>query len=337
MESARQPESRRFPPWLPQVLGYAVSAVCLAWVLHGYPIGELIPNIRALDFRWVLLAVAADLGVYVVQGWRWNVLLGPIARVQFWRTVQAIFIGLFADAVLPLRPGEVIRVYLVTHWNDLRLSLGFASWAVERVIDGLLLLATFIITAAFVRGIPGDLVIAVEVGGAILILCALTLLWIGRRKQDTHVVLGESRWTATLRHVVEGLYLMDNRRTLGLTTLVSIGFIAVQVLTIWALMKAYGLDLSFWAAGGILALLRIGTVVPNAPGDVGVVQVATVMAMGLFDVNRNDAKTFSFIYLLATRLPMLVAGAIATAMTGLNLAELHARARHGHGERHRGS
>jgi uncharacterized protein (TIRG00374 family) len=334
MDTPSKPEGRRFPPWLPQVIGYLISAICLAWVLHGYPVGELIPNIRALDFRWVLLAVVSDLGVYVVQGWRWNVLLAPIARLRLWRTVQAIFIGLFADAVLPLRPGEIIRVYLVTHWNDLRLSLGFASWAVERVIDGLLLLAMFIVTADIVRGIPGRLLVAVETGGAILILAALALLWFARRRPEPHVVLGESRWTATLRHVVEGLHLMGNPRTLGYTTLLSVGFVAAQAVTMWALMKAYGMDLSFLAAGGILTVLRIGTVVPNAPGDVGVVQLATVMAMGLFDVNRNDAKTFSFIYLLATRLPMLVAGAIATAMTGLNLGELHARARRSHGERH---
>lgn len=330
MESAGSPPRRRFPPWLPQVLGYGVSAVCLAWVLHGYPLGELIPNIRALDFRWVTLAVAADLGVYAAQGWRWNTLLGPIARLRVWRTVQAIYIGLFADAVLPLRPGEVIRVYLLTHWNDLRLSLGFASLAVERVIDGLWLLATFIVTAGFVRGIPGNVLIAVEVGGGALILFALALLWIARRKQEPHVVLSESRFSAIIRHMVEGLHLMGNARTLGYTTLLSLLFVALQVVTMWALIKAYGMDLSFWVAGGVLTLMRIGTVVPNAPGDVGVVQFACVMAMGLFDVEKNDAKTFSFIYLLATRLPLLVAGAIATALTGLNLGELHQRARAGH-------
>lgn len=313
------------------MLGYAISAACLAWVLHGYPIGELIPNIRALDFRWVTLAVAADLGVYVAQAWRWNTLLGPISRLRLWPTVQAIYIGLFADGVLPLRPGEVLRIYLVGHWNDLRLSLVFASVAVERVIDGLLLLATFLITAGFVRRIPGNVLTAVEIGGALLIAFAVLLLWMARgRKPQPHVELRESKLAAIWRHVLEGLHLMGNWRTLGYTTLLSVLFMVLQGVAMWALMKAYGLDLSFLAGLGVLTLLRIGIVVPNAPGDVGVVQVATVMAMALFDVEKNDAKTFSFIYLLATRLPVMVAGAVATALTGLNLGELHERARHGH-------
>jgi glycosyltransferase 2 family protein len=331
IEPAGNPARRRFPRWLPQVLGYSVSAACLAWVLHGYPIGELIPNIRALDFRWVTLAVTANLGAYVVQGWRWNTLLGPIARLRVWPTVQAIYIGLFADGVLPLRPGEVLRIYLVAHWNDLRLSLIFASLAVERVIDGLLLLAAFVATAGFVRGIPGSVLKVVEAGGALLIAFALVLLWIARgRRHEAHVELQESRLAAVRRHVIEGLHLMGNGRTLGYTALLSVLFMALQTVAMWALMKAYGLDLSFLVAAGVLTVLRIGIVVPNAPGDVGVVQVATVMAMHLFDVEKNDAKTFSFIYLLATRLPVMVAGAVATALTGLNLGELHERAKRGH-------
>jgi uncharacterized protein (TIRG00374 family) len=328
IETAIDPPRRRFPRWLPQVAGYAISAACLAWVLHGYPIGDLIPNIRALDFRWVVLAVAANLGVYVAQGWRWNTLLGPIARLRLWQTVQAIYIGLFADGVLPLRPGEVLRAYLVAHWNDVRVSLVFASLAVERVIDGLLLLATFVATAGFVRGIPGNVVTGVEIGGGMLIAFAVLLLWMARgRRPEPHVQLRESRLAAIWRHVIEGLHLMGSWRTLGYTTLISLLFMVLQGVALWALMKAYGLDLNFLVGMGVLTLLRIGIVVPNAPGDVGVVQLATVMAMKLFEVRENDAKTFSFIYLLATRLPVMVAGAVATALTGLNLGELHERAK----------
>jgi glycosyltransferase 2 family protein len=318
---------RAIPSWVPQVLAYAASAVCLAVVLHNYPTSELIPAVRALDWRWVFLAVVSELAVYVTQAWRWNTLLNPVARLGLWRTVQAIYVGLFADIVLPLRPGEVIRVFLLTHWNDLRISLGFASWAVERLIDGLWLLVTFFLTAGFVRGIPRHLVMAVQVMGALLILGCVALTWIVLHKQETHIALGESRWSATLRHVLEGLHLMGNRRTMTYTTLISLLFLFVQIIPVWALMKAYGLDLSFWAAAGVITIVRIGTVVPNAPGNVGVIQLACVVALGVFDVERNDAKTFSFIYLAATTLPLLIGGAVATALTGVNIGELKERAK----------
>jgi uncharacterized protein (TIRG00374 family) len=326
---ADQPQRRKIPNWLPQVLGYGLSAGCLFWVLHGYPISELGPTLRSLDWRWVTLAVLADLSVYVVHGWRWTTLLGPVSQLNLWRTVQAIYIGLFANEVLPLRTGEVIRCYLLAHWNDLRLSLTFASAAVERVIDGIWMLAAFLVTASFVRGIPRDVLILVQLLGALLLACAAVLFWIIRHRQHAHAVLSESRWSATLRHIIEGLHLMGNPRTLGLTAAISLLYFGLQVLSVFALMKAYGLDLSFWVAGGVLTLVRLSTVVPNAPGNLGLINLACVMALGIFEVEKTDAKTFSIILFVALTIPLLIGGAIATALTGVNIGELRDRAKRG--------
>ncbi|HEY1241514.1 MAG TPA: lysylphosphatidylglycerol synthase transmembrane domain-containing protein [Bryobacteraceae bacterium] len=320
---------RWMPSWFPQVLGYAVSAVCLAWVLHNYNIRELASAIRTLDWKWVALAAAADLSVYVVHGWRWNTLLGPVVRLRFWRTVQAIYIGLFANEVLPLRVGELIRCYLLAHWNDFRISLSFASAGVERLIDGFWMLAAFLVTAGFVRRIPRDLIILVQLIGILLLVGAGVLIWVIYHKQHVHFVIRESKWAATLRHIVEGLHLMGNRRTIGFTILISGLYLALQVVSVWALMNAYGFDLSFWVAGGVLAIVRFATVVPNAPGNVGLFQVACVLALRLFDVERDAAKTFSFVMFFALTLPLLIGGALATALTGLNIGELRERAQRG--------
>ncbi|HEV3202054.1 MAG TPA: lysylphosphatidylglycerol synthase transmembrane domain-containing protein [Bryobacteraceae bacterium] len=327
MDASLEAPRRRMPAWAPQVLGYCLSAACLLWVLHGYPIGELIPTIRGLDWRWVSLAVISDLSVYVVHGWRWNTLLRPVIRLRLWGTVQAIYIGLFANEVLPLRVGEVIRCYLLAHWNDLRLSVGFASIALERLIDGFWMITAFLITASFVDGIPEKLKILVLIIGALILAGAVVLLWILLLKKESHAAIAESRWSAILRHAIEGLHLMGNARTLAYTALISLLYLVLQFLSAYCLMKAYGLDLSFWVAAGVLTIIRFATVVPNAPGNLGLFQVACVLAMRLFDVEPNDAKTFSFIMFFALTLPLLIGGAVATALTGLNLGELHDRAK----------
>jgi uncharacterized protein (TIRG00374 family) len=306
-----------------------VSIGCLVWVLRGYPLADLIPNIRSLDWRWVSIAVLTDLSVYLTHAWRWNTLLSPIVRLRLWRTVQAIYIGLFANEVLPLRVGELIRCYLLAHWNDLRLSLGFASAAVERLIDGVWMLIAFLITATLVKGIPEDLVILVQILGVLILAGSGVLLWIMVHKQQAHAVVSESRWSSTARHVLEGLHLMGNLRTLSLTSAISLLYLVLQFFTVYALMRAYGLDLSFWAAAGVLTIVRLATVVPNAPGNVGLFQAACVMALHLFDVEKNDATTFSFILWGASTLPLLIGGAVATALTGSNIGELRNRAKRG--------
>jgi glycosyltransferase 2 family protein len=324
--AATPPQRRRIPAWLPQAVLYCLSAACLVWVLHGYPLRDLVAAIAALDFRWVLLAVACDLSVYVCHGWRWNTLLAPVVRLRLWRTVQAIYIGLFANELLPLRTGEVIRCYLLAHWNNFRISLSLSSAGVERLIDGLWMVAAFAVTAGFVKGIPRDLTLLVRVLAGLLVLGAGALFWVVWHKQEAHAAIHQRRGASTLRHIVEGLHLMGSASTLGKTALLSLLYLVLQIATVWALMKAYGLDLSFWAAGGVLTVVRLATVVPNAPGNLGLFQVACVLALGLFDVEKNDAKTFSFIMFFSLTLPLLVGGAIATALAGLNLGELRDRA-----------
>ena len=162
------------------------------------------------------LAVAADLAVYVCHGWRWSTLLSPVLQLKFWRTVQAIYIGLFANEVLPFRPGELIRCYLLAHWNDLRVSLGFASAAVERIIDGFWLLAAFLVTATFARGMPSQITLLVRGLGVALLIASIVFFWVpAGATKHVHATLEESRWSATFRHVIEGLRLMGNPRTLA--------------------------------------------------------------------------------------------------------------------------
>jgi hypothetical protein len=50
----------------------------------------------------------------------------------------------------------------------------------------------------------------------------------------------------------------------------------LQYFTVYMLLKAYLLDYSFWVAAGILTIVRLATVVPNAPGNIGLGNIAPV-------------------------------------------------------------
>ncbi len=331
MELLRDLPSRpKIPAWATQAAGFVLSAAALAWVLHGYKIKEdLLPALRELDWKWIALAVAFDLGAYLIHAWRWRTLLEPVIRLGFWRTAQAIYIGLFANEILPLRTGELIRCYLLAHWNNLRISLSFASAAVERVIDGIVLVGCFLATAGMIRDIPNELMFLVRVMGLALIVLAIGLYWMIHSKVEVHNVLRESKWAATYRHVAEGLHLMGNKRTLLITSGISVLYVAVQFASLWAVMKAYQLDLSIWSAAAIVTVIRLWTVVPNAPGNVGFLNAACVVALRGLDVEPKVATTFSIILFGVWTLPIVVTGAVATALTGSNITELRRRARLG--------
>ena len=319
---------RKLPSWLPQAAGYTLSIACLAWVLHGYDFHLIEAEVQTLDWGWVLLCIVFDLLVYVCHGWRWTVIVSPIQRLPLWRTVQAIYIGLFANEVLPLRPGELIRCYLLAHWNRLYMSIVLSSAAVERLMDGVWMVLAFAIAANYLK-VSRDIVDLVRIISILLALAVAVLMFVVFHKHHAHAVVKESRWATTLRHVVDGLHAMGNWGTLAKGMLVSLLYLLLQVLSWWALMKGYGLDLSFWAAAAVLLVVRFGTVIPNAPGNLGLFQLVCTGALKLFDVEMDTAKTFSILMFFALTLPLLLGGAVAVALTGLNLTDIRMHAKRG--------
>jgi hypothetical protein len=101
-------------------------------------------------------------------------------------------------------------------------------------------------------------------------------------------------------------------------------------------MKADGLDLSIWVAAGVLTISPLRHRDSHRARQCGIVSVGVRGGDGIIRRGKNDAKTFSFIMFFALTLPLLIGGAVAVAMTGLNISELRDRAKHGIQTAHRG-
>src|SRR5882724_11298644 len=316
---------RKIPKWLVPFLGYALSAASLIWLYLHYDFRETWSAFSSLDWRYVSVAVVVELSVYLAHAWRWNILLRPVARPSFWRTVQAIYIGLYANEILPLRTGEVIRCYLLAHWNDLPISLALSSAAIERILDGIWLVVAMFITTRLVP-LPGYLVDGTQVLAVGLCVLLALLIFIAVHKQKAHAVVSESRWASGLRHVVEGIHAMGNWRTMLATAGASLVYLGLQIVPVWALMEGYGLDLSIWAAAAVFIILRLGTAIPNAPGNAGLYQFFCVLGLGLFNVPKSTAVGFSLMMFGVLTLPLLIGGFVAVALTGLKLEDIRSRA-----------
>src|SRR5258708_185060 len=183
-------KSRRWkvPRWLVVVATWAISIASLMWALRGYDFSQIRLAILSVKWGWVLLAVVLDLAVYVLQGWRWLTLLSPVERMGLWETVHAIFIGLFASGVLPLRPGEIIRCYLLAFWGEIPISLTLTSAAIERVLDGIWLVAAFWI-AASLMSMPRALIDFGQVLAVGVLFLSALFLYILFRKHHAHSFL----------------------------------------------------------------------------------------------------------------------------------------------------
>jgi uncharacterized protein (TIRG00374 family) len=316
-------------PWVSRrtliLLTNAISIVCLIWVLHDMDLKSLGQDIKEMRWGWVFVAVVTDVAVYVWQGYRWSLLIEPITPVSVWQCVRAIYVGLFANEVLPLRSGEVIRCYLQARWSGLPFTVILSSAVIERILDGLWLLLLFFLTTRFVA-LPQFLIDAGWVLLGVLVIAAAILAWVMFHKHHAQAAISANRFLKGMRVLVDDLHLIGNSRQFYYAGAASLPYLLLQVLPIYTLIRGYSLDLSLGGAFVVMVILRLGTVLPQAPGNLGTFQALTVLSLSLFGLDIGVAKRFSVILWGVITLPLLIAGFIALAITGFKISELHLQA-----------
>lgn len=329
------PESKRASHIITFVT-LVLSVACLAWALHGVSWTELWEEIRELDWRWVAVAAIADLLVYVVQGWRWSLLLLPVGEVTQWGSIGAIYVGLFANEVLPLRAGELIRCFLMARWSKVPISVTLASALIERIFDGVLLIVGLVLSLRYIHRFPLnhgqtraiEILTTGSVFLAILILLCAALLAVAMywRKQTLDALL-DARIFSWAHVFIEDLHRIGHSRFLYASAVVSIPFLLVQIIPIYAIMLAYGFDNVSWSqAAALTVLLRLGSVVPQAPGNVGLFQVLSTLGLTLFGVPAAMARRFTLILWAVITVPLLVAGFVALIASGSKMGDIHREA-----------
>ncbi|MDX2151883.1 MAG: lysylphosphatidylglycerol synthase transmembrane domain-containing protein [Bryobacteraceae bacterium] len=324
---------RRIPAWVGPVIIYILSAACLVWVYKDFDWNAELPRLLAIEWQWVALAVVCDILVYVCQAWRWNVLLEPIARLPLWRTVRAIYIGLFANEALPLRSGEAIRVFLQAYWSNLSFPVVLSSAILERLIDGVWLILGFFIVSLTVT-LPETLEVGAMILGAIVVALSILLGFAMVHKHHARQAVSGSRWAHVLHLLIDGLHDMGRSRSFLVGAGASIVYLSLQVVPIYAMMRGYGVDTATIAdAAMVLVVLRFGTVVPGPPGNVGVFNAFALMGLTLVGVDKQTAIGLSGVMFFVITVPLLLAGTVALLLTGIDLAEVRRHANR-HMEQH---
>jgi glycosyltransferase 2 family protein len=327
-----EPAGRRFGQL---ALGYLVAAICLVWVLHDVHPREILKAGVNIQWLWVAAAITFDILSYVCQGWRWQLLLRPTGSIGVLRATQAIYTGLFTNELLPMRLGEVVRVYLVSRWIPAAFTNVLPSVVVERFFDAVWLAICIGLTAIFVP-LPRNLAAAGDILGATVLAATALMLYVTYRKRGERLRDAAGRpkgWRLMrpVRRVFDNLE--DGIRKIGMSGpfyasfVVSLLFLTGQIMAFWLIMLACGLKLSVWAGAVVLLVVHLGTAIPNAPANLGTYQLSVVVGLAVFGVEKAPATGFSFVVFFLLTVPLWVIGFFALSQSGTTLASIRANIR----------
>ena len=258
------------------IIFMGVVAVLLWWRGPSWSaIGDAFTTVR---WEWVAAAVGLNLASVVARAIAWRTVIRqamPPPHPSNLLVFSAFSVGLFANAVLPGRIGELARVAVLARKLPKRKGL----WATlvgtvfaHRVFDLIpvvLLIAYVIVTAKIPSWAITSLVLFVGVGSLLF-----TFAFVSARRPHVAKVdhMGGARRIVTMAR--QGLGVM--RSPLGTTVAILFqcaGWMC-QLLAVWAAMRAFHIHSPLAAAGVVLLLMNVATVFPLWPGNVGLTQIA---------------------------------------------------------------
>jgi uncharacterized protein (TIRG00374 family) len=308
-----------------RILGYTLATACLIWVLHDFHLMQWLRELARVDWKWVAIGMGFDVLSYGVQALRWKWLLSPFGKVKLTHTIRAVYAGLFANLVFPLRPGELLRSYIVSDAEDIRLGRVLGSVGVERLVDLVIATASLAVVSLLVDLPQRFRKVADTLGVITLVLLGIVVVIIYylevKLSQNPEYYTGR-RMPGKLMRALLGLHAMGTAPTFYAAVFASLLMPACQVLGLWAMMRAYNLQLPFLAAIVVLLIINLGVSLPNAPANFGSYQLFCVLGLSVFNVETATAKGFSFFAFLALTIPFIFLGFVGLVRSGLSLKSM---------------
>src|SRR5258708_24140903 len=131
------------PSRLRAALVLLLTVGLLAFFLRGVDLGGVWEATRHADGRLLAVAIGVTMLTYALRALRWQYLLAPIGPTRFSTAFRTTVIGFAASFVLPARPGEVLRPYLLARHDGLPPTAAFATVILERLLDLVTVLLLF--------------------------------------------------------------------------------------------------------------------------------------------------------------------------------------------------
>jgi uncharacterized protein (TIRG00374 family) len=271
---------------------------------------------------------------------RWRYLFPPGSEPP--GLVAANMIGYMANNVLPLRAGELVRVYVAARRlsRTRRESVAGGMWlagatvVIERVLDSLALVLILAVLV-FLIPVPRAFEYAAAVVLAVDLVAAAVLVALVVSPERTRALVARltRRWPALEQHAGRGLSLvlrgLEGIRAPAHLLPLAAWTVLVWVLAAlgaWALFRAVHLELPLIAGWTVMTFVGFGISIPSAPGYIGVWHAAAVLALSIFGVGQAPALGYALLYHASQFVPITLIGWLFLVREQMTLGEA-ARAR----------
>src|SRR4030065_2711178 len=128
--------------------GILISAIFLYLVLRKIDYPQLWQVLKSANYWWLIPGVAVYFVALWVRSWRWHYLLRPLKSIPTRSMFPIVTMGYAGNNTFPARAGEIVRAVVLKQKEGVPVSASLATIIVERVFDGIVMLAFVFVNLA---------------------------------------------------------------------------------------------------------------------------------------------------------------------------------------------
>ena len=320
-------------------LGVLISVVFLWAPLNGLKLGEFWDTVTHANYWWILPGIAVYFaGAVWARAWRWHYLLKPIKEIPTSTMFPIVAIGYMGNNIYPARAGEVLRAVILKRREGVPVSASLATIIVERIFDGVVMLAFVFINLPELAKLTGGSgfvgnIQQVAIYGTGAFVAALVIFLLAAMFPAVTAKIGQwfidrflperlrENVTGIMHKFLDGLASLRSPWNILMVFLTSVVIWLFETLKYWFVMQAFGFSISFFALMLMNGIVNLATTIPSAPGYIGTFDAPGIAVLGAYGVNQATAAGYTLTLHAALWIPITVLGAYYLAKEGIHWSD----------------
>ncbi|MCL4506501.1 MAG: flippase-like domain-containing protein [Chloroflexi bacterium] len=315
---------RRWIFWL----GLLISVVLLYFSLRGLELEAVWESIKQANFLWLIPGIAAYFIAVAVRTWRWSYLLRPFKHVPFGSLYETVVIGYMGNNVYPARAGELVRSYVLRRDNGVPMAFSLATILLERIIDGIVMVAFVLIGLPNVPNLPTAAHDIVLIAAGAFAIAVGIFFWMSLAPSTAERLAGfiiarlaPHRFQPPLQgfvaRFVQGARSLSQPTDLLAIVLSTALAWLIETVKYWFVMHAFAMNLTFTDLMLLNGVSNLFTIIPSGPGYVGTFDAAGIGILTALGVRQELATSYTLVLHAVLWLPVTLLGAFFMLREGL--------------------
>lgn len=297
-----------------KILALIITLALLVLVFYKIDWHELVKTFKDFDCKNMVLIVPFYLLTLYLRGIRWKALLLNNPKYSPLHLGEVFTVGSMLNVFLPARAGDVYRAYYLGEVKGEKKMKVFGSIILERTLDGISVFLLLLLAVLLYCKQAWILHLAYGIGalffGSLIFfyvvfkfnkideICSflkkLTSGFNEKLLSASHKFIDNI--CSHVKSFMEGFEVLDNPVCWVIACVTSLVVWGIEAYVAYLIVDSFSLGLGFAAGLFVLSLISFSTMIPSTSVFLGPYQVAYIMALGIFGIEKSTALAVSTVH-----------------------------------------